>query len=128
MKVLDSDHCIAILRGRLDALGNVTREETLAVTTISVGELAHGVYRSSRQAENLAKLDVLLTQLLVISFDERAARRFGALKADLQRAGTIISDLDLQIASVALVHSAPLVTHNRQHFDRIPGLVIEGWI
>jgi tRNA(fMet)-specific endonuclease VapC len=129
MKVIDSDHCVAILRGQLDLRQKATGvEDTLAVTTISVGELAHGAYKSARTAENLLKLDILLSQLLVIPYDEEAARRFGALKADLGRGGTIIGDLDLQIASVALVRNAPLVTHNQQHFDRIPDLKIEDWI
>lgn len=128
VKVLDSDHCIAILRGQLDLTHRVAPTEDLAVTAISVGELAHGAYKSSRAAENLARLDVLLTTLTILPFDERAARRFGALKADLERAGTPMSDLDLQIASIALENGAPLVTHNRQHFERVPMLIIEDWL
>jgi predicted nucleic acid-binding protein len=34
----------------------------------------------------------------------------------------------LQIASIALENSAPLVTHNRQYFERIAALVIEDWL
>ncbi len=71
---------------------------------------------------------MLFGSVSILSFDERAARRFGALKADLERAGTIVSDLDLQIASLALENAAPLVTHNRQHFARIKQLAIEDWM
>ncbi|HEX9116642.1 MAG TPA: type II toxin-antitoxin system VapC family toxin [Anaerolineae bacterium] len=39
-----------------------------------------------------------------------------------------MSDLDLQIASIALRFSAPLLTHNRQHFERVPGLNVEDWL
>ena len=128
MKILDSDHCIAILRGQLNLAERVAPTEELAVTAISVGELAHGAHKSARVAENLARLDVLLTTLTVLPFDERAARRFGGLKTDLERAGTLIGDLDLQIASIALENGAPLVTHNRQHFERVAALVIEDWL
>ena len=128
VKILDSDHCIAILRGQLNLAKRVAPTEELAVTAISVGELAHGAHKSARVAANLARLDVLLATLTVLPFDERTARRFGALKTDLERAGTIISDLDLQIASIALENGAPLVTHNRQHFERVAALVIEDWL
>jgi tRNA(fMet)-specific endonuclease VapC len=128
VKVLDSDHWIALLRRRLDLRGQVTPDEELAITAISVGELVHGASKSARMAENLARLDVLLAAVTVLSYDEGAARRFGLLKADLERAGASLSDLDLQIASVALQYNAPLVTHNRGHFERVPGLIIEDWL
>ena len=60
--------------------------------------------------------------------DEASARRFGLVKSDLERAGTPLSDLDLQIACVALQHNVPLVTHNRRHFERVSGLAIEDWL
>lgn len=93
-----------------------------------MGELTHGAHKSARASENLVRLDVLLSAVTVLPFDERAARRFGLLKAELERSGAIVSDLDLQIASIALEYAAPFVTHNRQHFERIPGLMIEDWL
>lgn len=128
MKILDSDHCIALLRGQLNLAAHVASTEELAVTAISVGELTHGAHKSARVTENLARLDVLLATVTILPYDERTARRFGALKADLERAGTPIGDLDLQIASIALENGAPLVTHNRQHFERVAALVIEDWL
>lgn len=87
VKILDSDQCIAILRGQLNLAERVAPTEELAVTAISVGELAHGAHKSARVAENRARLDVLLTTLTVLPFDERTARRFGALKTDLEPRG-----------------------------------------
>ena len=128
VKILDSDHCIALLRGQLNLAARVAPSEELAVTAISVGELTHGAHKSARVTENLARLDVLLGTVTILPYDERTARRFGALKADLERAGKPISDLDLQIASIALENAAPLVTHNRHHFERVSALVIEDWL
>jgi tRNA(fMet)-specific endonuclease VapC len=128
VRILDSDHCVALLRGRLDLRGRVSPTEELAVTAISVGELAHGVFRSRRVDENMARLDALLAAVVVLVYDERAARHCGRAKAELERAGMPVSDLDLQIASIALEHNVPLVTHNRPHFERVPGLVVEDWL
>ncbi len=116
MLILDSDHCVAILRARLDLTGRVAPDEDLAITAISVGELVHGATKSQRAADNLARLDVLMAALTILPYDEWSARRFGQLKAQLEQDGAILSDLDLQIASITLEHEAVLVTHNQRHF------------
>jgi tRNA(fMet)-specific endonuclease VapC len=130
MKLLDSDHCIAILRGELDLTGRVAVEEELALSAISVGELVFGAHKSRHASENLVRLDVLLSMLTSLPYDEVAARRFGLLKARLEQAGEKLSDPDLQIASTALVYEIPLITHNRAHFQRLEvfGLRLEDWL
>jgi tRNA(fMet)-specific endonuclease VapC len=131
VKILDSDHCVAILRGKLDLQNHVTPDEELAVTSISVGELTHGAHKSLRPADNLARLDVLLAALIVLPFTEEAARRFGWLRATLQKQGQSLDNLDLQIAGIAIAQNAPLLTHNQDHFERITGLTslkIEDWL
>lgn len=128
MRILDSDHCVAVLRGRLDLRGRVSTGEELATTAITVAELAHGAWKSAEPAENLARLDVLLTHLAVLPFDGWAARRFGQLRSELERAGKRLDHLDLQIAAIALERAAPLLTHNLRHFGRVPGLTLEDWL
>jgi tRNA(fMet)-specific endonuclease VapC len=64
----------------------------------------------------------------VISLDEHAARVFGDLKAQLERAGRGLADADLLIAAICLANNATLVTGNTGHFERIPGLIIEDWL
>jgi tRNA(fMet)-specific endonuclease VapC len=131
MRILDSDHCVALLRARLDLTGRIAPDEELGITAVSVGELVHGATKSQRAADNLARLDVLLAALTILPYDEWSARRFGRLKAQLEGVGGVIGDLDLQIASIALDQDATLVTHNQRHFSRLTdlaGLVLEDWL
>jgi tRNA(fMet)-specific endonuclease VapC len=77
------------------------------------------------------RLDVLLAALTILPYDEPSARRCGQLKTQLEQAGEVISDLDLQIASIALDHDATLITHNQKHFVRLTNLarlVLEDWL
>ncbi len=128
MRILDTDHCVAALRQKLDFRAHISPSEVVGVTVISVAELIHGAHRSAKPVENLAAVDVLLTGLVILPFDEVSARNFGQLKASLQTSGILIEDLDLQIASIVLHHSGTLVTHNTKHFRRINGLALEDWL
>jgi tRNA(fMet)-specific endonuclease VapC len=38
-----------------------------------------------------------------------------------------IGESDLLIASIALANKQALITKNKKHFERIPGLQVEGW-
>ena len=128
MKILDSDHWIALLRGRLNLSGFLPPDEPLAITSISVGELAYGAMTSHRPEKNLARLQTLLADLVILPYDETASLQFGVIKAHLEKQGMRLPDLDLQIASIALAHQLPLVTHNTRHFRRIPNLILEDWL
>jgi predicted nucleic acid-binding protein len=48
--------------------------------------------------------------------------RFGRIRGQLRRDGNLVGDMDLLIASTAIAHDLTLVTRNRRHFERIPGL------
>ncbi len=62
--------------------------------------------------------------MTVLSYDARAARVFGQMRAQLEAAGRPLADADLQIAATALVHDLKLVTGNVKHFKRVPKLPI----
>lgn len=128
MNLLDTAHCIAILRKQLDLREHISPDEELATTSISVAELTHGANRSQRRDDNLARLEVLLSALSILPFDEAAGRRFGVLKAELEARGEPLDDLDLQIASIAIETNSTLLTNNTKHFKRVSGLRLLNWL
>lgn len=64
-------------------------------------------------------------QLLELSLV--VCERYGTLVNELSSRGLPIGDLDVMIASAAIVHRQILLTKNKKHFDRIPELVTESW-
>jgi tRNA(fMet)-specific endonuclease VapC len=46
----------------------------------------------------------------------------------LERQGQRLYDADLFIGAIAVAQNAAVVTRNRRHYERIPGLTIETWI
>lgn len=128
MIILDTDHYIALLRQKLDLSSHVAPDDELFITSITVSELTHGANRSRNREDNLSRLEVLFATLTILPFDEMAARCCGHLKVELEEQGEPLDDLDLQIASIALVNDLPLATNNTRHFKRIKDLRIENWI
>ena len=126
--ILDTDHCIAILRGQLDVDRHIQPTTAIFITSITVSELVYGAFKSDRPEHHLRQVDLLLESVTVLPFGTPAARLCGQLKDNLGRKGTLIAEPDLQIASIALANALPLATHNRCHFERMPELTLVDWM
>jgi len=100
----------------------------LATSVVSAAELYYGAAKSVRGDLERSRVDSFLASVLLVGLTVEAARIFGGLKADFEAAGQRLADADLFIAAIALTHRATLVTGNRRHFDRVPGLAIENWL
>ena len=99
-------------------------------SSITVGELIYGANRVPARADFLLEqLDRrLLPNLPALPFDAAAARRYGEVRAELERRGTPIGDACLRIGATALARDLTVVTGNVRHFRRIPGLPVENWL
>lgn len=129
MKVLDTDTCIEILRGNDAVIARRAETDDLVVTTwVSAAELAYGAAKSPAPGENTTLVTEFLATLSVLGLDRPAVLHFGSIKARLERAGRMLADADLFIASIALANGASVVTGNKRHYERIEGLRIEDWI
>lgn len=97
-------------------------------TSITVAELIYGARRVGREALTARVEAVVRGAQAVLPFDTTAARRFGELKAELERRGEPLAEPDLRIAAIVVSRGLTLVTRNVRHFRRVPGLVVENWI
>ncbi|MHC9540893.1 MAG: type II toxin-antitoxin system VapC family toxin [Vulcanimicrobiota bacterium] len=98
-------------------------------TTINVGELVYGAFKSDRPEYFMEKLiNIILPQVIVLSFDEESAFVYGRVRALLEKSGISLSEPDLRIASICIKNKLILVTGNTSHFSRIAGLTVENWL
>jgi tRNA(fMet)-specific endonuclease VapC len=67
-----------------------------------------------------------LRRVEILQWDVSAARRYGILRAALDRTGRSLGSLDLLIAAHALAAGAVLVTNDRD-FSQIAQLQVEDW-
>jgi tRNA(fMet)-specific endonuclease VapC len=100
---------IEVLRGRMDAV----------VKAADAGKLLHA-------QQLLIRSEEFIEAMIVVPLDQSAATLFDRLaKAPaLNKVGRA----DLLIASIALANRATLVTRNRRHFEKVPGLMVVNWV
>lgn len=105
----------------------IQRQGAVVLSAMSLAELQRGVVCNGPDGPlRKARLDTLLENLPVVSFDEAAARAYGDILAVL---GWVRGrDFDRMIAAHAISLGATLVTNNERDFRDIPGLAVENWL
>jgi Predicted nucleic acid-binding protein, contains PIN domain len=66
----------------------------------------------------------MLEHFDVVPMDRTTACCYASITRHLRDRGELIGANDLWIAAAALAHGLPLVSNNRTHFDRVPGLSV----
>lgn len=96
------------------------------ISIVTRVELEGGVHREpAHAAVRRARLDVLLSAIPTLAFDDLAATTYGSIVAAAGYSRRRL--LDRMIAAQALVHRAELVTLNPDDFSDVPGLVVRAW-
>lgn len=72
-------------------------------------------------AAKLAELRKKLQSFMTLHSDDETAERYGIVR---NVRGFPVNVGDAWVAATALRHGIPLVTHNRKHFEQIPGLTV----
>ncbi|MBI5198368.1 MAG: type II toxin-antitoxin system VapC family toxin [Nitrospirae bacterium] len=128
--LLDTNICIYIIRKKPErVLRRLQRKRIseVGISSITLSELEYGVAKSLKSEQNKLALTEFLAPIEVLSYNDMAARRYGGLRADLERQGTPLGSLDMLIAAHALSLGSVLVTNNESEFRRVPGLKVENW-
>ncbi len=140
MIVLDSDH-LSILQHpespqyeRLTEAMDHSVDSHFVTTVVSLEEQMRGwlaAINRARRVEDqpryyarLAGIVDFYSRWQILAFDEAAADRFGTLREQGVRVGT----MDLKIAAIAIGQDALLLSANLRDFERVPGLRVENWL
>jgi tRNA(fMet)-specific endonuclease VapC len=127
--LIDTDTCSAHLKEHRAVTGRFLQYTgRLYISAITVGELFTWAERSGAPPRRMQSLLDLLNDMTVLSVTEQVGRKYGELRAALFDAGKPAPDIDLLIASTAIVHDLTLVTHNVKDFANITDLRIVDWV
>ena len=124
--LLDTSVYSALQRGHQHILDVLRRSETVAVSSVVLGELYSGFRAGNCWAENTAQLAQFLSKpsVRVLNVTEETALRYAEVDVYLRKKGRPIPRNDVWIAAVALEHGLQLLTLD-VHFREIPLLLIQ---
>ena len=131
MKAIDTTVLLDHSRGLEKAHTVVTRIRALggiATTEFNAYEVLSGVYNRPREEARIRaiRFDGFLQRLTVLPFGRAAAHRAAKIYCEMAEKGHTVDDMDLLIAATCLTANVDtIVTRNRKHFERIPGLKVE---
>jgi tRNA(fMet)-specific endonuclease VapC len=120
LNILDSDTCIAILRGQKSVIECRLRTvDEVATTWVTAGELFYGAAKSRDPVGKRRLVHQFLASLPVLHPNLTAAEFFGILRAELESHGQRLPDADLWIGAIARTHRGTVITGNIRHFARM---------
>ena len=111
---------------RIAALPPQERDR-LATSIIVAADMRFGAAKSG-SSKLAASVDQLLSAIEILPLESPADRSYGRIRAELEKAGAVISGNDLLIAAQVLAIDAVLVTDNVREFKRVKGLPVENWL
>ena len=127
--LLDTNTASYVIKGNFPRV----RERLLKVPMAEVGisavteaELRFGVARKPEAVRLKIAVEEFLLRVEALSWDSDAAQQYSQVRAELERTGKPVGNLDLMIAAHALSAQVVLVTHDHV-FRRIKRLKVEDW-
>jgi tRNA(fMet)-specific endonuclease VapC len=120
MTIADTDVLIDYLagKGEADRVERLLRDGALRTTVITRFELLSG----GKNPKQLARLAQLIEAVPSMALDDAAADAAAEIRRSLERSVSPIGMADSLIAGIVTANRAALLTRNRRHFERVPGI------
>jgi tRNA(fMet)-specific endonuclease VapC len=99
----------------------------VGISVITEAELRFGVARRPEVPRLRLAVDEFLLRLEILPWDSRCAEHYAEIRADLEKQGKPMGNLDMMIAAQALAAEAVLITHDRV-LRRVKGLKTMDWV
>lgn len=120
MMIADTDVLIDFLRGKgvADRIAYEVKTGGLHTTAVSAFELWAG----AKSDQQVAAVETLLSALIILPLESDSARRAAKVRRELEVRSASIGMADSLIAGICLERGGVLITRNKKHFERVPGL------
>ena len=124
--MLDTNMASYVIKGNIPRVRERLLKAQVSISAVTEGELRFGVARRPEAVRLETAVEEFLLRVEALPWGSEAARRYGPLRAALERTGQPTGNLDMMIAVHALAAQAVLVTNDRI-FGRVKGLKTADW-
>jgi tRNA(fMet)-specific endonuclease VapC len=124
--LLDTNTIIDLFAGKNSVKENLMHANEVFISSIAIGELYFGAYKSHNTNNNLRQIDDFTASCTVLCCNQDTAHEYGIIKNKLREKGMPIPENDIWIASIARQYDLILITSDN-HFDKIEDLKHEKW-
>jgi len=97
---------------------------TTLISFMTVAETERWALQRQWSAQRLGWLHLFLRRFTVAPSSPDLCRKWAEAVVAAQAAGRRIDSSDGWISATALLHGAPLITHNRKDYLSVPGLIL----
>jgi len=129
--ILDTSFLVDVMNGDEAALSKVDEIEAdgveQLVPAMTLQELYIGVGASDLPRRERRKIETVIGARPVVPTDGETARKAGRIDGQLRTDGARINVGDATIGATGIVRDQPVLTGDRDHFERIPGLDVESY-
>jgi tRNA(fMet)-specific endonuclease VapC len=128
LHLLDTNTASFIIKDREPVVSHFRslNPELISISVITEAELLFGIARKPEATHLYRLVRRFMNSITILEWTSLAAEQFARSRADLERTGMLLDDMDMMIAAHALAEGAVLVT-NDAAFRRIDRLRIEDW-
>jgi len=129
--LLDTDTLSEVMKGH-DAHVQGHARQYLAIfgaftfSLMTRYEILRGL-KARNAVRQLARFEQQCRRSHLLPLTDAIIVRAADIYALLYKRGQLVSDADILIVATALHHNLLMVTENRDHFQRIPGITVESW-
>lgn len=126
MYLVDSDWVIDALgdRGAARDVLEALSGQGLAISVLTYGEVYAGFVGQPNEEANIRAFRRFISRYEVLGLSEPIMLLYAQIWTSLRRQGRPLTDIDILIAATAMIQELTLITRNRKHFERVPGLRI----
>ena len=129
--IIDTCFFIDLMNEEVDAIQKFADLDfsgiSMFCSTISIFELYQGKGILTNYQKESKKIEKVISQTEILSFDKEASKTAGIITANLKNQGNLIGRMDSMIAGVALSNNLPILTRNIKDFNRVPNLRLESY-
>lgn len=121
--LIDTNVVISQIRGSEDVTNFFKQkaQEGLCLSSVSLAELYHGVYKSKSPVKNKRIVErwLEIPDLTILNIDRNVSLEYGKLMSLLEKRGMKLSQMDVLIAAVAKLNNITILTLDKKHFGRL---------